>query len=658
MKPHAFLPLRLRSLRSLFCLLCLAGMTVSAAEGRSVPSDTRQHTASHSEHPDGPAARHPAGTLRILTWNIHNGIGTDRQTDYSRIARIIREARPDVVAVQETDSAAARSQGRYVLGEIARLTGMHAVFAPAIPYGGGKYGVGILCRETPLRVRTLPLPGREEARTAVAAEFRDYVFCCTHLSLTEADRNASLPLLRSLSAGDKPFFLAGDWNATPEEPFLSNLRQEFTLLSDGKTPTYPAPDPDRIIDYIAVRTADTAAVTLLSRKVIEEPTASDHRPVCVEIAFRQPAGSIFRTLPYLQRPTDKGITVMWQTTVPSYSRVEYAPADRPEDLRTARTLIDGQQDGPATLHRIRLEGLEPGRTYRYRIRSQESLLCQAYRKVFGNTAVSPWYEFRLPDPDEEDFTAVVFNDLHQQRATLEAFGKILDTLEYDFVVFNGDCIDDPKDHDQVTGWMDRLTETVSATSVPVFFIRGNHEIRNAYSIGLRSLIDYPDGRTYYAFSWGRNRFVVLDCGEDKPDSHWVYYGLNDFTALRQEQISFLESELRSRDFRRAQTRILLHHIPVYGYSQYAEEGYNPCLESWDPVLQHSRFDLCINGHTHRLEWLPAGKDRNPWPIIIGGGYRPGDAAMLVLRRKDGRLTLRALDPQGNEKLFQVIPASR
>lgn len=70
------------------------------------------------------------------------------------------------------------------------------------------------------------------------------------------------------------------------------------------------------------------------------PAASDHRPIITDIIFNQPAGKIFRTEPYLQNPVGNGITVMWQTTVPTYSWVEYG-TDK-EHLQKARTIVDGQ----------------------------------------------------------------------------------------------------------------------------------------------------------------------------------------------------------------------------------------------------------------------------------------------------------------------------
>ena len=72
---------------------------------------------------------------------------------------------------------------------------------------------------------------------------------------------------------------------------------------------------------------------------------------------------------------------------------------------------------------------------------------------------------------------------------------------------------------------------------------------------LRALFDYVDDKTYGAFSWGDTRFVMLDCGEDKPDSTWVYYGLNDFTGLRKDQVSFLSKELSGKEFKQASKRV-------------------------------------------------------------------------------------------------------
>ena len=72
---------------------------------------------------------------------------------------------------------------------------------------------------------------------------------------------------------------------------------------------------------------------------------------------------------------------MWQTTVPTYSWVEYG-TDK-EHLQKARTIVDGQVICNNLQNKIRLDGLEPGKTYYYRVCSQVIMLYHAYKKVFG-----------------------------------------------------------------------------------------------------------------------------------------------------------------------------------------------------------------------------------------------------------------------------------
>ena len=139
--------------------------------------------------------------------------------------------------------------------------------------------------------------------------------------------------------------------------------------------------------------------------------------------------------------------------------------------------------------------------------------------------------------------------------------------------------------------MSYMNEKVGAESTPVFYLRGNHEIRGAYSIGLRDLLEYMGEKTYGAFNWGDTRFVILDCGEDKDDGHREYFGLNDFTGLRQEQGAFLRKEVSSEEFKKAKKRVLIHHIPIYGLG---EGAYNPSFDEWGDILKSAPFDVALN----------------------------------------------------------------
>ena len=584
------------------------------------------------------ASAHSQDYLKLMSYNIRNTKGMDNVRNVQRIANVINNEAPDVVAVQELDSMTTRSNQTDVLAEVAERTQMHANYAPAISFQGGKYGIGILSKEQPIAIRTFPLPGREEERMLMVAEFKDYFFACTHLSLTEEDRLASLDIIKnSASTSNKPFFLAGDLNDTPDSKFIKSLQQDFQILTNTKKPTYPAPEPKETIDYIAAWKENTDNFANLSTQVVEEPLASDHRPITVTLRMAKKADELFLTQPYVQNPVNNGITIMWETTIPAYSWVEYG-TDK-TNLKRVRLIIDGQAEFNESIHKIRLDNLTPGQTYYYRICSQEILQYKAYSKKFGNIAQSDFYTFTMPKADADSFTAIIFNDLHQRGNVFQALLKQVENVDYDFVVFNGDCIDDPANHEQATRFVKLLTESVHGDRIPTFFMRGNHEIRNAYSIGLRKHLDYVGGKTYGAFNWGDTRIVMLDCGEDKTDDHKEYSGLNDFTQLRHEQVGFLQEELASKAFKKADKRILIHHIPLYGCD-------NLCKDLWEPLMKKAPFHVAINAHTHQFAHHPKGSLGNNYPVIIGGGNSLKNATVMILEKKKGELRIKVLDAEG------------
>ena len=233
------------------------------------------------------ASAHDGEKLHLMTYNVRNCKGMDgKNYDCRRVAETISACCADVVAIQELDSATVRSGGEFVLGRLAHLTGMHSTFAPAIDYGGGKYGIGMLSREEPLRYEYVPLPGREEARVLLMVEFADYIYCCTHLSLTQADRVSSLPVieksLKKFAKGcAKPVFIAGDWNDTPDSEFIAAMSKNFEILTDTSVCTFPSPSPDCTIDYIArwKKSPSKDLSDVVSSSVLNAPRASDHRPV-------------------------------------------------------------------------------------------------------------------------------------------------------------------------------------------------------------------------------------------------------------------------------------------------------------------------------------------------------------------------------------------
>lgn len=234
--------------------------------------------------------------LRLMSYNVRNCCGLDDSVSYERVARVITAAAPDILALQELDSMTTRYPGQDVLGNLAALTGMYPTFAPSIDFAGGKYGIGMLSREKPLSHRRVPLPCRSEPRSLLIVEFADCYYCCTHLSLNAEDRVTDVCIIiDELSRLDKPAFIAGDFNAEPDEEAMLLLAQHFTVFAKQPPATFPADKPSSEIDYICQYTAAQphAAARVENHHVIEPSeapdvtAASDHRPIVADVRFER-----------------------------------------------------------------------------------------------------------------------------------------------------------------------------------------------------------------------------------------------------------------------------------------------------------------------------------------------------------------------------------
>jgi endonuclease/exonuclease/phosphatase family metal-dependent hydrolase len=238
-------------------------------------------------------------TLRVMTYNIHIGVGTDKQRDFARIANVIKAADVDVVALQEVDVRTRRS-GTDVdqLAELAKLTGMHGRFGKGRDYDGGEYGQAILSRQ-PIKdfaVHKLPGDNAQEERVALFATIEqpgplpDLLFVGTHLHHVEEHFRLQQAkeinrLLKDAMAQREPaVMLLGDLNAKPNGEVMKMMRESWDDLTAAAGDTFPAEKPDRKIDYVLLPKGHGWEV--VSAKVVDEPVASDHRPVVVELRWK------------------------------------------------------------------------------------------------------------------------------------------------------------------------------------------------------------------------------------------------------------------------------------------------------------------------------------------------------------------------------------
>lgn len=588
-------------------------------------------------------------THRLMSYNIHHGEGMDRKIDIERIGKLIIDINPEVVGLQEVDSVVVRSGNIDILQMLSEQTGMHATFGYSILHDGGKYGNGLLTREKPIVVKKIPLPGAKEARTALIVELDNYVVVNTHLSLIGEERLESVKIITdAVKAYDKPVFLMGDLNARPNSDPVKFLKKEWQILSDTSKYTSPSVNPRSTIDYIMGYTGKGKSYQRSRAEVIDERVASDHRPLFVDVSLNPsnfPASKVMRTIPYLQNPGTDEMTVMWLTNVPARSWVEYGTDTT--NMKRARTFIEGVMVANNKINRIRLTGLQPGTKYYYRVVSQEITHYSSYRKTFGDTVRSEIRSFITWSDDMKDFRILVYNDIHSNMRMFSKLHSFVEHKHYDLVIFNGDCFSDVEKETDIVDRLLTYTSRIKSDEVPSIFIRGNHETRGAYSLHLWDYLGRMGGRSYSAFSMGDTRFVLLDCGEDKPDEHRAYYDMNDFTQHRIDQAAFLKEELQSREFMEANRRILIHHIPIFGVKR---RSFSPCSDLWIPVLKEAPFDVSLNGHTHRYRVIEKSEDRNNFPIVIGGGNRESNGTVMVIEKKGDKLTLEVINTRGRKLL--------
>jgi len=238
-------------------------------------------------------------TLRVLTYNIHHGEGTDGRLDLSRLAGVVTSVHPDLVALQEVDEGTERASGVDELAELARLTDLHAAFGKAMDYWGGEYGVAVLSRWPLLRTHNDPLPNLadHEPRTALTVEVAvgdggpSIAFTSTHFD-QERDPENRLAQARYLNErlvreDDSATILAGDLNARPDTPVMDMLQERWTNPpAVDPSPIGPSGRPRLRVDYVLIRPATRWRV--VESSIVDETVASDHRPLLVVLEWTGP----------------------------------------------------------------------------------------------------------------------------------------------------------------------------------------------------------------------------------------------------------------------------------------------------------------------------------------------------------------------------------
>jgi endonuclease/exonuclease/phosphatase family metal-dependent hydrolase len=229
------------------------------------------------------------GTIRVLSFNIHHGEGTDGKLDLERIAKVIQTSKADLVALQEVDRNTTRTGSVDQAALLAKLTNMHHAFGANIKLQGGEYGNAVLSRFPITKTKNHPLPLRDNGEQRGVLEVEIHyspddpilTMLATHFDHRTDDRERveSAQFLNKLLAQSEPLpaILAGDLNDGPTSRTLVTLESEWKRTHDESLPTIPVDLPTRQIDFVLVR--PVARWTMIETRVLDEPIASDHRPI-------------------------------------------------------------------------------------------------------------------------------------------------------------------------------------------------------------------------------------------------------------------------------------------------------------------------------------------------------------------------------------------
>ena len=270
------------------------------------------------------------------------------------------------------------------------------------------------------------------------------------------------------------------------------------------------------------------------------------------------------------------------------------------------------------IHKVEVDGLEPGTTYRYRIMYKGVIAYNGQGDVQythpSGTDVYRGQPHKITTfkKDYKELKFDVFNDIHGKDSL---FNIILSGArqDRDFVFLNGDMTSNIAKEDMIPTMYLKSAAKSFKGSIPMFVSRGNHELRGREAIKWFDWFSTPTGKPYYSFSIGKFFFIVLDACEDKPDSDIEYSGIvaSRPYVLRQEK--WLKEVLASQECKDAEVRIVFCHVPPELKGWY---GPAQMCELLVPHLNEADIDVMFCGHIHKWRIDKPGTVSNAnFPVI-------------------------------------------
>ncbi|PWK87708.1 FN3 domain-containing metallophosphoesterase family protein [Fulvimonas soli] len=331
--------------------------------------------------------------------------------------------------------------------------------------------------------------------------------------------------------------------------------------------------------------------------------------------------------PLLLDVSDRSVVVEWMTDGDADGIVRYG------EHGLDHTAIAGHEGlvDVGGFHRVVIDGLEPGHTYQYQVVSRRVVAVRPYWPERGNTVQGEVRRFTTLDPARATARFAVVTDTHEKVPRIHALlGAVRRTPE-DFVAHLGDAVNWAASEQQLEDVFLAPTAGDLGGTVPLLYVRGNHEYRGPFARALGPYLHAQDDRYDFVRDDGPLHLVAVDTGEDKPDDTNVYAGLDDLRDYRREGLARFGAALAGARTRGAPFTVVLGHQPDWGWTG----GDNA---EWTRLANRARVDLFIAGHEHRFMHIRPGERGNDFPILVVGqdqvAWVEADARTLKVKVTD------------------------
>lgn len=197
--------------------------------------------------------------------------------------------------------------------------------------------------------------------------------------------------------------------------------------------------------------------------------------------------------------------------------------------------------------------------------------------------------------------------------------------DIDFLILNGDIPDHSGDPNNILTVYE-ITSRITGGNIPVVFSRGNHDMRGNYADRFCDLVGSDNGLSYFTFRLGSIWGMILDCGEDKDESHPAYGYTNCCHAFRRRQTKFIEKVIRNKDTEYAapdvRYRMVICHNPFTEVLESPFDIERELYTLWAKLLkEHVKPDMMLCGHMHKLAVSPVGGEKDhlgqPCTVVVG-----------------------------------------